>query len=256
LIHIIKINIFFKFLKKIIYNYIKKMPKISNMSINDILQKISKSMSILKNTNVSISVITILVLLCSEIFKNVSRVVFNIVNNILVKIILLLLAIIIIPYNIAITALLLLLIGLASSKSIVEKMGGGGGGSSMGGGGSSMGGGGSSMGGGGSSMGGSGSSMGGSGSSMGGGDSSIDDNGSSMTISDTSANNGGSNSNVKKTKSILESFTEAQSVPMGYNGPICDENNNSGEGVSTFKNELNAQGLNDPRGFSTRDYIF
>ena len=220
------------------------MPKISNMSINDILQKISKSMSILKNTNVSISVITILVLLCSEIFKNVSRVVFNIVNNILVKIILLLLAIIIIPYNIAITALLLLLIGLASSKSIVEKMGGGGGG------------GGSSMGDGGSSMGGGGSSMGGGGSSMGGGDSSIDDNGSSMTISDTSANNGGTNSNVKKTKSILESFTETQSIPMGYNGPICDENNNCGEGVSTFKNELNAQGLNDPRGFSTRDYIF
>jgi hypothetical protein len=117
-------------------------------------------------------------------------------------------------------------------------------------------GGGSSIGGGGSSMGGGGSSMGGGGSSMGGGDCTIDDNGSSMTISDTSVNNGGSNSNVKKTKSILESFTETQSVPMGYNGPICDENNNCGEGVSTFKNELNAQGLNDPRGFSTRDYIF
>jgi hypothetical protein len=120
----------------------------------------------------------------------------------------------------------------------------------MGGGGSAMGGGGSAMGGGGSSMGGGGSSMSGGGSSMGGGDSTIDDNGSSMTI------NEGSNNNVKKTKSTLESFTGTQTVPMGYNGPICDENNNCGEGVSTFKNELNAQGLNDPRGFSTRDYIF
>ena len=40
--------------------------------------------------------------------------------------------------------------------------------------------------------------------------------------------------------------------PIGYNSPNCDEANSSCqcEGVSVWKNELNAQGFNSPLGYS------
>lgn len=78
--------------------------------------------SLLQNKEFTLSLTFVLILLISNIFKGVTSLVLNFINNIFVKVILILLALLILPNNCVVGILLIVLIALSHKNSLkIEK---------------------------------------------------------------------------------------------------------------------------------------